>query len=203
MTHARQSRARARGAVVLALAGMLLAGPAAPVRAADRPIIGVADFYSLGVLPIFLVTDPEQYAADVSAGLLVRAGGDALTVLPRGEVRAAERALGWRSRDALNFSRLEALAQALHADRILVGWISRATVYRQDFALFAGDAVINTQLFDARQGRIVWQRESFGSGLSGLPDFALQIALERAAARGVAAAVPAASAPGDRTTPTP
>lgn len=189
MTRTPRFRARALvGAACLMLAGQQLAGPAAPARAADRPIIAVADFYSPGALPIFLVTDPEQYAADVSAGLLVRAGGDTLTVLPRGEVRAAERSLAWRSRDALNFSRLGALAQALHADQILVGWISRATVYRQDFALFAGDAVINTQLFDARQARIVWQRETYGSGVAGLPDFAVQIALERAAARGVEAA---------------
>ena len=188
MTHARFRAHALVDAVCLGLAGLLLAGPAVPARAADRPIVAVADFYAPGALPVFLVTDPEQYAADVSAGLLMRAGGDALTVLPRGEVRTAERSLGWRSRDALNFSRLGALAQALGADQVLVGWISRATIYRQDFALFAGDAVINTQLFDVRQGRIVWQRENFGSGLAGLPDFALQLALERAAARGVAAA---------------
>lgn len=189
MTHARRFPVRAPiGVVCLVLGGLLLAGPAVPARATDRPIIAVADFYTPGALPVFLMTDPEQYAADVTAGLLVRAGGDALTVLPRGEVRAAERTLGWHSRDALNFGRLGALAQALGADQILVGWISRATVYRQDFALFASDAVITTQLFDTRQGRIVWQRENFGSGLAGLPDFALQLALERAAARGVAAA---------------
>jgi hypothetical protein len=203
MTHARGYQARALvGAACFAL-GALVAGIAAPVRAADRAVIAVADFYSPGAPPIVQITDPERYAADVSAGALVRAGGDALTVLPRSEVRAAEASLGWHTRDGLNFSRLGALAQALHADRVLVGWINRATVYRQDFALFAADAAVNTQVFDTRQGRIIWQRESFGSGLAGLPDFALQIALERAAARGAQAAVAAASADVDRPAPTP
>lgn len=179
------------------------AGPAAPVRAAERPIVAVADFYSPGAPPIAVATDLEPYAADVLTGLLVRAGGNALTVLPHSEVRSAERSLGWRSQDALNFSRLGALAQALHADRVMVGWITRVALFRQDILVFNADVTVNMQMFDARQGRIVWQHETWGSGLSGIPDLAVQIALERALAHGVGAAVAPASAAVDRAAPQP
>jgi len=175
----------------------------APVFADDRPIIAVADFYSPGALPTAVVTDPEPYAADVLTGLLVRAGGSALTVLPRSEVRSRERALGWRSRDALNFNRLGALAQAVHADRVILGWITRVSLYRQDVLAFSADVTLNMQMFDARQGRIVWQHETEGSGLGGVPDFAVRIALERALAHGVGAAVAPAGAPVERSAPRP
>jgi hypothetical protein len=181
----------------------VVAGAAAPALAVDRPIIAVADFYSPGALPIAVVTDPEPYAADVLTGLLIRAGGNALTVLPRSEVRSGERALGWRSQDALNFSRLGALAQALHADRVMLGWITRVSLYRQDVLVFGADVALNMQMFDARQGRIVWQHEIGGSGLGGVPDFAVQIALERALAHGAGAAVAPAGAPVERPAPQP
>ncbi|HLW48674.1 MAG TPA: hypothetical protein VKW09_13020 [bacterium] len=183
----------------LVLAAALLAGITAPARAADRPIIGVADYYALQPPPVFVLTDPEQYAADVSAGALIRAGGPALTVLPRGEIRGAERKLGWRTHDALNFSRLQALGRATQADRVVVGWITRIVVYRQDFALFDASAAITTQVFDTQQGRIIWQHDTYASGLAGSPDFALEIALDRAVTAGVRAAVPTLSAPVDRT----
>jgi len=196
-------------AIVAALlvAGMLPAVPAvsapATVAPADRPIIAVAEFYSPGAPPISVVTDLESYAADVLTGLLVRGGGSALTVLPRGEVRGAERSLGWHAQDALNYSRLGALAQALHADRVMLGWITRVSLFRQDVLVFNADAALNMQMFDARQGRIVWQHGTDGYGLAGFPDFAAQIAVERALARGLSAAVAAASAPVDRTAPAP
>lgn len=191
-------------ALCVVLGGILPARPAvsapAPVAPADRPIVAVADFYSPGALPIAVVTDLEPYAADVLTGLLVRAGGGALTVLPRSEVRAQQRALKWRSRDALNYSRLEALARALHADRVMLGWITRVSVFRQDILAFNADVALNIEMFQARDGRIVWQRETYGVGLSGSPDFAAQIALQRGLGNGLAAAVAAASAPVDRTT---
>lgn len=206
-SRARRYRAVPLAAACLGLAGALAAGPAASAPAAvapaDRPIIAVAEFYSPGALPISVVTDLESHAADVLAGLLVRGGGSALTVLPRSEVWAQERSLGWRARDALNYSRLGALAQALHADRVMLGWISRVSVYRQDVLIFNADAALNVQMFDARAGRIVWQRETEGYGLAGFPDFAAQIAVERALARGLGPAVAAASATVDRTAPAP
>ena len=204
MTHARRFRRLAlTSATCLWLAGALFAGGTAPVRAADRPIIAVADFYSPGALPISVVTDLEPYAADVLTGLLVRGGGNALTVLPRSEVQSAERSLGWHVQDSLNYSRLGALAQALHADRIMLGWITRVSVFRQDVLMFNADVSLNMQMFDARQGRIVWQHPTDGFGLAGFPDFAAQVAVGRALARGLSAAVAAASAPVDRTAPAP
>lgn len=171
----------------------------APVAPVDRPIVAVADFYSPGALPVAVVTDLEPYAADVLTALLVRAGGGALTVLPRSEVRAEQRALTWRSRDALNYGRLAALARALHADRVMLGWITRVSLFRQDILAFNADVTLNIQMFQTRDGRVVWQRETNGFGLSGSPDFAAQIALERGLGNGLAAAVAAASAPADRT----
>ncbi len=189
-------------ALCVALAGLAPAGPAAsapvPVAPQDRPIVAVVDFYSPGALPISVVTDLEPYAADVLTGLLVRAGGAAITVLPRGEVRARQRVLGWRAQDALNYSRLGALAQALRADRLMLGWISRVSVFRQDILAFNADVALNMQMFDARAGRIVWQREANGFGLAGFPDFAAQIALERALGNGTPAAAAVASVPVDR-----
>lgn len=190
-------------ALCVALAGLAPAGPAAsapvPVAPASRLIVAVADFYSPGAQPVSVVTDLEPYAADVLTGLLVRAGGAAITVLPRSEVRAQQRALGWRAQDALNYSRLGALAQALRADRLMLGWISRVSTFRQDFLAFNADVALNMQMFDARAGRLVWQRETDGFGLAGFPDFAAQIALDRALGRGAPAAAAAASAPVDRT----
>lgn len=190
-------------AAALLVAGALSAGPAAsapaPVAPADRPVVAVAEFYSPGALPIAVVTNLESYAADVLTSLLIRGGGGALTVLPRGEVFSTERSLGWHTQDALNYSRLGALAQALHADRLMLGWISRVSLFRQDILLFNADAALNVQMFDARAGRIVWQRGTDGYGLAGFPDFAAQIAVERALARGLGPAVAAASAPVDRT----
>lgn len=196
-SHWRRFAPRAAAGILLA-ACALAAAFGTSARAEDRPIIGIADFYSIQPEPVLLLLDPEQYSADVSAGVLIRAGGSAITVLPRGEVRDAERKLNWHTRDALNFTRLQVLGQAIQADRLIVGWITRMVIYRQDFALFSSDASINTQVFDTRQGRIVWQQETTGSGQAGSPDFALQIALDRAVAGGMAAAVPALSAPVDR-----
>jgi hypothetical protein len=118
--------------------------------------------------------------------------------LPRGELRTAEGRLGWHPSDVLNFSRLQALGQAVQADRLVVGWISRIAFTRVDFALFDAASNVTTQVFDVSQGRIVWQHESYGTGVAGSPDVALQMALERAVAAGTRAAVPAVSAPAPR-----
>jgi hypothetical protein len=176
-------------------------GPAA--GAEPRPIIGIPDYYSIPAPPISVLLDAEPYAADVGSGDLIRAGGSAITVLPRTELRAAERKLAWRTHDALDFNRLQVLGQAIQADRLVVGWITRMTVYRQDFLLFASDAAVTTQVFDVRQGRVVWQRDTLGSAMAGDPDFAFEIALERAVAAGIRAALPVVSAPVDRTLPPP
>jgi hypothetical protein len=81
----------------------------------------------------------------------------------------------------------------------MLGWITRVSVFRQDILAFNADAALNMQMFDARQGRIVWQRETEGSGLAGFPDFAVQIAVERGLSHGLGPVVAAASAPVDRT----
>jgi hypothetical protein len=200
MTHTQRWRMwGACGAAALVLAaGLLAAGGGTAARAADRPVIGIADFYSIPPPPLFLLLDPERYAADVSTGVLIRAGGPAITVLPRGEVRAAERKLNWRTYDVLNFSRLQTLGQSIQADRLVVGRISRISIYHAGLGLFGADAAITMQIFDTRQGRIVWEHDTLASETAGDPDFALEIALDRAVAVGIRAALPAVSAPVDR-----
>jgi hypothetical protein len=191
-----------RRAVLLAC-GLLLSGaaagsvPSAPAAAAAavRPVVAVAGFYAPGALPLSVLIDPQPYAADVLTALLVRGGGPVLTVLPRVTVLAEERTLGWHSPDVLNFSRLGALAQGVQADRLVVGWITRVAVTRLDLFVFSGDVAMNVQVFDARQGRIVWQRETEGFGLAGIPDAAVETAIAHGLARTVQAAVAAAAAP--------
>ena len=183
-------------ALVVVLAIAVVIRMPAPGHAAARPVVGVADFYAIGTLPAFAQTDPERYCADALTALAARAGGDALTVLPRAEMRGAEAALGWRTSDALRFSRLTALAQAAHADRLLVGWIKQADTYHQSFFEFDGHAVLDTQVFDARQGRITWERETEGYGMAPARGLALEEAFDSALARAArAAAAAAASAP--------
>lgn len=199
----RHDRGRRRGprgglrpaALAFTLAAALVLGLPARGPAATHPVAGVAEFYAVGTLPLFALTDPERYCADALTALAARAGADVLTVLPRAEMHRAEAALGWRTSDALSFGRLGALAQAVRADRLIVGWIKQAEAYPQSFFEFDGHAVLDTQVFDARQGRITWQRETEGYGMAPARGLALEEALDNALARGVRAAVTAASAP--------
>jgi hypothetical protein len=182
--------------LTLALAAVLAAGMA-PAGAAGRPVVCVADFYAIPAMPIAVFTDVERFAADELSPLLLRAGGDAVTVLPRTEVSGAERSLGWRGQDALKFDRLGALTHAMRCDRVVTGWIDRVAVFQQGLFLFSGQAALNTQVYDARQGRIVWEQSSDGFALGGTPDFAVVRAIHDALARVVPAALPVVAAPVD------
>jgi hypothetical protein len=190
-----EDRVRRTTWVLTLAAAAVLASAVPPAGAAGRPVVCVADFYAIPAMPTSVFTDVERFAADELSPLLLRAGGDAVTVLPRSEVSGTERSLGWRGQDALKFDRLGALTQAMHCDRVVTGWIDRVAVVQQGLFLFSGQAALNTQVYDARQGRIVWQQWSDGFAVGGTPDFAVVRAIHDALARVVPAALAVVTAP--------
>jgi hypothetical protein len=150
-----------------------------PARAADHTV-AVAVFYAPTPVTTYTGVVPEEYVAAELSNVLAAASGGALTVLPRDRVRAEEDALRWRTDDALRFARLQQLAAALGVDRVVVGWIRQLTVEGngsgggRDFelgggsgGLITGTAVVVYQLFDAAQGRIVYQAQSEGHAVGG------------------------------------
>jgi curli biogenesis system outer membrane secretion channel CsgG len=96
-------------------------------------------------------------------------------------VKAQEFALRWHPEDALRFTRLQQLAASLGADRVVAGWIRQFDVGGsgggggRDFelgggagGLITGAADVVYQVFDAAQGRIVYETESVGHSVGGL-----------------------------------
>ena len=104
---------------------------------------------------------------DVSVAL-ERTGDGQITVISRETMRRAEVALRWREADVLDFSRLTVLARRAHVGRLVVGWIPLFVLNPEtrNRSLPSGGAVMGratviAQIFDLRQGRLVWQiRES-------------------------------------------
>lgn len=187
------------------LAAVWVAGlPPFPVPRASAagPTIGVVDFYAIPSMP-FLGISPERFTAGVLSEMLTRAGADRVAVLPRSEVLQAEQAIGWRNDDVLHFARMGELAQRLHADRLVVGWIRDLRV-GGDFHVFfpfpsseiiSGYAVLQVQVFDAPQGRLVMSREFTGDSTGVVRTFVAQEALHRALIPAVAPALEVLTGP--------
>lgn len=179
-----------------ALVGMLLAGAgvAACGRAAQAaavPVVGVVDFYAPQPIDGALGVVPERFSADDLSAALARAGEGRITVVPRGQVSAAEAALRWRGSDVLNFSRLGALAQRVGADRLVVGWITLFSFSPMDDASPPGGQYLGTvnlvvQVFDAAQGRLVWQTKGTALGEGIILGLVMQQVLHQALAPTVA-----------------
>lgn len=155
--------------------------------------VGVVEFYAptpLGLFPLSL----EQYAAGDLTGMLTRSASDRLNVIPAATMRHAEADLHWQNADVLHFDRLRALAKAVDANRLVVGWIPL-------FSVDAGggrsipipddgngpptaDVNIIVQVFDAGEGRLVGQTpREWGSAIGLLrwqvATAAMHFALER------------------------
>jgi curli biogenesis system outer membrane secretion channel CsgG len=185
-------------AVVLAVLG-LMAVVAAPVRAADHTV-AVALFYAPTPVTTYPGVVPEDYIAADLSNVLAAASGGRFTVMPHDRVRAEEYALRWQEADALRFARLQELAGALGADRVVVGWIRQFTVEGNgggggpDFdlgggagGLITGMAVVEYQVFDATQGRIVYETQVEGHATGGVNlGTAAQITLNDVNRRGAA-----------------
>ncbi len=185
---------------VFVLASVLVAAlQGAPARGASTaiPTVGVVDFYAIPSISPFLIT-PERFTADDLSGMLTRAGTERITVVPRPEVLQAERAIGWRNDDVLHFARMGELAQRLHADRLVVGWIRDLRVDGDGFHVFfpfpngdliSGYAVLQVQVFDTSQGRLVMSRQFTGDSDGFVPTWVAQEALHRALIPAVAPAL--------------
>ena len=87
-------------------------------------------------------------------------------MLSRGAVRQAEAAIVWRGSDTLRFGRLQQLARALNADRVVIGWIERLDLDEGGWGgpgagvgrhFLSGFATVTVQVFDPKQGRIMFQ----------------------------------------------
>lgn len=161
------------------------AGAATPLT------VGVVDFYpgstggggDLGVIP-------TRFVADELSAQLAHAGGNEISVLPRADVESAQAALKWRGEDVLSFSRLGDLAARLHADRLVVGWITLLRIGPMDSSSpgagqWLGWVNLVVQIFDPTQGRLVWETKGYGTGYGVLG----YIVLEETLRHGVASTV--------------
>lgn len=176
-----RSRRLTAGVLAVPLAAVFsMAYGAGPVRGADHTV-AVALFYAPTPVTTYTGVVPEDYVAADLSTLLAAGSSGRFTVVPRERVRAAENALHWRPDDVLRFGRLEQLAAAVGADRVVMGWIRQFIVEGngggggQDFdlgggagGLITGLAVVEYQVFDATQVRIVYETESEGHTVGGV-----------------------------------
>jgi len=152
------------GVMVLAV---ILSPPAAGAAPGGRVRVGVVDFYAPTPLATFEGVFPARFATDDLSTLLAGAAGDRLVMIPRETVLRSEQTLRWRDADVLHFDRLRALADAVGADRLVVGWIPVLSVeggggsgppppVGDGNGFPAADATLVLQVFDAHQERLVF-----------------------------------------------
>lgn len=122
MVNIRTAIAALASACVWWLAFALVPIPQAGGSAAV-PTVGVVVFYAPTPLPILPGVVLESFAAEDLSRLLARSAPGRLTVIPPATMRRAEGDMHWQTVDALHFDRLQALARAVGADRLVVGWI--------------------------------------------------------------------------------
>jgi hypothetical protein len=186
--------------IACVLAGALIAAAgaaASPGLAAAGPTVAVAVFYAPTPTPTYPGVDPEQYgAAALSRTLAASDGG--VTVVPRKRVIAEEAALRFYPSDTLRFARLAALARALGAGRLVVGQIRSWAIDSmgggggKDIELGGGGgmltglAVVDYQVFDASQGRIVYETQVQGNAVGTLTSTTARATLDDADSRGAA-----------------
>jgi hypothetical protein len=166
--------------------------PRALVSAA-APTVGVVEFYAPTPLPILPGVALESFAADDLSRSLARSAPGSWTVIPAATMRRAEGDMHWRTADALHFDRLQALAKAVGADRLVVGWIPLFSVNGTGgrsipFPVDGGDQPtadvgIVVQVFDPSAGRLVGEtrKDGFALGVTSwqVSTAALHVALER------------------------
>lgn len=198
---------RVAGLCFVVAAAALAGVPAA--RAADRTV-AVALFYAPTPLTTYVGVVPEEYASAALSDRLAAASGGHFSVVPPARVRVEEAALRWRGADALRFARLGELARAAGADRLVVGWIQSLVLDRlgggmgTDFSAggdgggaLDGMAVVTVQIFDAPQGRIVYEGRVTGYAVGAAASRVVEATLDDAARRGAAQlAGPLTAAPG-------
>jgi curli biogenesis system outer membrane secretion channel CsgG len=198
---------RIAGLCLVAAAAALSGVPAA--RAAERTA-AVALFYAPTPVATYPGVVPEEYASAALSARLAEASAGRFTVEPRSRIRAQEIALRWQGPDALRFARLSELARAAGADRLVVGWIQALVLDRlgggmgTDFntggdggGALDGMAAVTLQVFDASQGRIVYESRVTGHAVGAVASRVVEAALDDAVRRGVARLIgPLAAPPG-------
>ncbi len=201
-----QGRQRGLGAalgVLLVLAAVPLSRQAAGAAPAVRTI-GVVDFYAISPVSPIVGVIPERFAADDLSGMLAQAGEGRIILVARRTVQQAEHELAWHDADVLRYDRLSALAQRLHADRLVIGWIRQLAVAfdsggdgfppRGSGPIMA-TAALTVQVFDAGQGRIVAETRTDGDALGFVRPILTEIVLHRALEPAVAPTLSALTAP--------
>ncbi|HLW47143.1 MAG TPA: hypothetical protein VKW09_05185 [bacterium] len=194
---------------VATVGAVLMAGafcPPAPVQAADQTA-AVVLFYATTPVTTYSGVVPEEYASAGMSTRLTAASAGRLTVVPRDQVRAQEQGLRWRESDVLRFGRLEELAHAAGAGRLVVGWIRQLIIDHlgggagdldvgggEGGGLTVGDAVMEIQVFDAAQGRITYQTEVAGHATGAITMRVVQDTLDDTVGRAVAQIVGALTA---------
>jgi hypothetical protein len=186
--HAKPSR-RWGALLVIGMIVVILHGHAS-AASPDRTV-GVVEFYALSPLTPFEGVLPEEYAAADASRVLPRIAGDQFEVIPRGTMRQAEAALGWRPWDVLNFTRLGQLAGRVGADDLVVGWIrllhldtEGPGIGRLGFGRpLSGSTNVLLQIFDARGGRIVAEAPGDGYAIGQVRAFVAEEVLHQATAQ--------------------
>jgi len=165
-----------RGAAAAAglLTTLALLGPLpAPVRAQGTLVIGVVYFYTPTPLTPVDAVIPEQFATETLTAMLTKATQGTATVIPRAVMARAEAAMRWQEGDALRFGRLSALAQAVGATQLIVGWMPMFSVSgggsgSPPFDPNGGgnvpmaQATVVVQVFDPGRGRLVAETRHYG-----------------------------------------
>jgi hypothetical protein len=196
LTHRRKLAQMIRRRMLIGVVAVMLLSPLSPVMANAAGItVGVVDFYALTPLGAFVGLVPERFSAEDLSRLLARAAAERFAVVPSGTMQRAEDAMHWQSADVLHFDRLRALARAVGADRLVVGWIPLFSVDatgggagfpRATEGEGPPTATVNivVQVFDQAAGRLVAETKQSASVLgatrSQAAGLVLHVALERA-----------------------
>ena len=177
MIHRRTALAALASSCVCWLLLALVPIPQARGSAAPSTV-GVVEFYAPTPVPTFGGFVAESFAAEDLSRLLARSTAGRLTVVPAATMRRAERDMHWQTADALHFERLRALANAVSADRLVVGWIplfnvgaggGSAVPFADDGSeMPTGDVNIVVQVFDPGAGRLAGEtrQEGFALGVT-------------------------------------
>lgn len=178
-----------RGAVlsiilVSVIMGVSLSGRSGAAAVAVRTV-GIIDFYAPTPLGVYTFT-PERFAAEDLSSLLAGAARGRFIVVSRARIARAEEALHWQNFDDLYFVRLRALAAAIGADSLVVGWIQVTPVGNGggEGGPQAANANLLFQVFDVAQDIIVGETQQAVSTMGGTTrDLLAQETLHDAIAR--------------------
>ena len=169
-------RVRARAIGRLVLIGILATGsaPIAPLGSvADalslKPAVGVLDFDAPATINSAGTVIPQHFAGDDLSSQLASAAENRFVMLARDSVRHAQVALNWRGVDTDRRERLGALAELVHADKLVVGRITTYNLENEGGGSgrtrgFTGSTTISVRVFDVHSRQWTWQTTASGQG---------------------------------------